>query len=36
MIAGQFTKVQSGNINAYILYIFLTLIGLLFFLELQS
>ncbi|MBK5225810.1 MAG: hydrogenase 4 subunit B [Thermoleophilia bacterium] len=36
IIAGQFTKVQSGNINAYILYIFLTLIGLLFFLDLQS
>lgn len=36
MVAGQITKVQSGNINAYILYIFLTLIGILFFLDLQS
>ncbi|MBI5870828.1 MAG: hydrogenase 4 subunit B [Actinobacteria bacterium] len=36
MVAGQVTKVQSGNVNAYILYIFLTLIGLLFFLDVQS
>ena len=36
LIAAQFTKVQSGNINVYILYIFLTLIGLLFFMDLQS
>jgi len=36
MLAAQVTKVQSGNINVYILYIFLTLIGLLFFMDLQS
>lgn len=36
IVAGQVTKVQSGNINAYLLYIFLTLIALLFFLDLQS
>jgi hydrogenase-4 component B len=36
LLAAQFTKVQSGNINVYILYIFLTLIGLLFFMDLQS
>ncbi|MHB9052375.1 MAG: hydrogenase 4 subunit B [Thermoleophilia bacterium] len=32
VVAGLMTRVQSGNINAYILYILLTLIGLLFFL----
>lgn len=36
IVAGQVTKVQSGNINAYILFIFLALIGLLFFLDVQS
>lgn len=35
LIAGQMRKVQSGNINVYILYIFLTLIGLLFLLDIQ-
>jgi hydrogenase-4 component B len=36
LAAGQFTRIQSGNINAYILYIFLALIGLLFFVDLQA
>ncbi len=36
LIAGQMRKVQSGNINVYILYIFLTLIGLLLFFDFQA
>jgi len=35
-IAGYMRKLQSGNIHAYILYIFLTLIGLLAWLNFQS
>jgi len=36
LLAGYTTKVQSGNINAYILYIFITLIALLFLLDLTT